>query len=50
MLDREGGQLCVCVFGVSILPLSTILTFDFGIVPTVWELFVFHFIIKTYIL
>jgi len=50
VLDREGGQLCVCVFGVSILPLSTILTFDFGIVPTVWELFVFHFIIKTYIL
>jgi hypothetical protein len=50
VLDREGGQLCVCVFGVSILPLSTILTFDFGIVPTVWELFVFDFIIKTYIL
>ena len=31
---------CICVLKVSILPLSTILIFDFGIVPTV---FVFHF-------
>ena len=26
----------ICVLGISILPLSTILIFDFGIVPTVW--------------
>ena len=29
---------------VSILPLSTILLLDFGTVPTLWYLFVFHFI------
>jgi len=34
-----------CMLGVSILPLSTILTFDFRIVPTVWYFFVFHFIL-----
>ena len=28
------------MLGVSILPLSTILIFDFGIVPTVWRFFV----------
>jgi hypothetical protein len=32
----------VWVLGVSILSLSTILVFDFGIVPTVWYFFVFH--------
>ena len=32
--DTEGS--CICVLGVSILPLSTILIFYFGIVPTVW--------------
>ena len=26
----------LCVLGVSILPLATILIFDFGIVPTEW--------------
>jgi hypothetical protein len=31
---------CICVLEVSILPLSTILIFDFGIVPTVWYLLV----------
>ena len=30
---------------VSMLPLSTILIFDFGMFPTVWYLFVFHFIL-----
>ena len=35
-------RLCffICVLRISILPLSTVLIFDFGIVPTV---FVFHF-------
>jgi hypothetical protein len=32
------------VLGVSILPLSTFLIFDFGIVPTVWY-FYFLFVI-----
>jgi hypothetical protein len=27
---------CICVLRVSILPLSTIMIFDFGIVPTMW--------------
>jgi hypothetical protein len=30
---------------VSMLLLSTILIFDFGMFPTVWYLFVFHFIL-----
>ena len=35
----------ICVLVVSMLPLSTILIFDFGIVPTVWYLgCFFHFI------
>jgi len=38
-------KLCICVLGVSILPLYTILIFDFGIVPTV-IFFVFHLILK----
>ena len=33
------------VLGVSILPLSTNVIFDFRIVPTVWYFYVFHFII-----
>ena len=33
--------LCV---RVPIFPLSTILIFDFGIVPRQWYFFVFHFI------
>jgi hypothetical protein len=35
----------VFVLGVSILPLSAILIFVLGFVPTLW--YVFHFIIKT---
>jgi hypothetical protein len=27
---------CICVSVISILPLSMILIFDFGIIPTVW--------------
>jgi hypothetical protein len=33
-VDEENERLCICVIGVSIFPLSTILIFDFGIVPT----------------
>ena len=36
---------CIRVLGVYILPLSTILKFNFGIIPTVWYFFAFHFII-----
>jgi hypothetical protein len=36
----------LCVRGIKWMPLSTILIFDFGIVPTVWYFFVFHFIHK----
>jgi len=33
-VPRESERSCICVLGVSILPLSTILIFGFGIVPT----------------
>jgi hypothetical protein len=36
--SMESERACICVLGVSILPLSTILIFDFGFVPTVWFL------------
>ena len=42
--SQESERSCFRVLGVSILPLSTILIFDFGIVPTVWYFLVFHFI------
>ena len=36
---------CVCLLEKSVLPLSTILIFDFGIVPTVWYFcYSFHYI------
>ena len=41
--SQESEQLCICELEVLILPLSTILIFEFGIVPTLWYLFVFHF-------
>jgi hypothetical protein len=37
-------QSFICMLGVSILSLSTIIIFDFGIVPTAWYFF-FHFIL-----
>jgi len=37
---QESKQLCICVFGISILPLSTISIFYFGIVPTVIFFFI----------
>ena len=39
--SQKIDQSCICVYGVSILPLSTILIFDFGIVPTVWYFLLF---------
>jgi len=41
-LNQESEQSCICAFEVSILHLSMILIFDFGIVPTVWYFFVFY--------
>ena len=34
--SQESERSCICVLGVSILNLSAILLFDYGIVPTVW--------------
>ena len=42
--NQEHGPSCICLLVISILLLFTILIFDLGIVPTVWYLFVFHFI------
>jgi len=39
---QESERSCIWVLGVSTLPLSTILTFDFGIVQTVWYFLVFY--------
>ena len=33
---QESGLSCISVLGVSILPLFTILIFDFGMVPVAW--------------
>jgi hypothetical protein len=54
--SQESAQSCICVLRVSIFPVSRILIFDLGIVPTVWYFrivptvwyfFVFHFITTT---
>lgn len=37
--SQENMRSCICVLGVFILPLSIILIFDFGDVPTVWHCF-----------
>ena len=34
--SQESERSCICVLGATILSFSTILVFDFGIVPTVW--------------
>jgi len=34
--SQKSGRYCIYVLEVSILHLSTILVFDFGIVPTGW--------------
>ena len=44
--SQESERSCISVLGVSILPLSTILISDLGIVPTVWYFFVFHSILQ----
>ena len=46
--SRENERLCISVYGVSISALSSFLIFDFGIVPTVWYYFLFHFILNKY--
>jgi hypothetical protein len=37
--NQKSKGACIDVLGVPMLPLSTILIFDFGIVPMVWYLF-----------
>jgi len=34
--SQERELPCICVLGISILPLIIIILLDFGIVPTVW--------------
>ena len=34
--SKESERLCICVLGVSMLPLSTIFIFDFRNVPKLW--------------
>ena len=37
--SQESEMPCTCVLGASILSLSTVIIFDFGIVPMVWYFF-----------
>ena len=46
--SQESEKSCICVLGVSTLPMSTILMFDVGIVPTLWYFLFFILIVKTY--
>ena len=46
MPSKESVRPCICVLGVSILPISTILIFDFGNVPTDNVVFFFHINIR----
>ena len=43
--SQENERPCICVLEISILLLSTILIFDFGIVPTVWYFWFFIIIL-----
>ena len=42
--SQESERSCICVLAASNWPLSTILMFDIGIVPTVWIFLVVHLI------
>ena len=44
--SQENEQSCTCGLGISILLLSAILIFDFGIVPKGVIFFAFHFILN----
>ena len=44
--NQESEWLCICVLGVSSLPIYTIFLLNFGNVPTVWYGFLFHLITK----
>jgi hypothetical protein len=48
--SQKSERSCICVLGLSILPLSTFLIFDFGSVPTVWYFFVFFILLQLYII
>jgi hypothetical protein len=45
----DSERSCVCVFVGSILPLSAIVLFDFGIVLTVWYFVLVYFIIDIFL-
>jgi hypothetical protein len=47
--SQKSERSCICVLGLSILPLSTFLIFDFGSVPTVWY-FLFFILLQLYII
>ena len=34
--NKKSERSCICVIGVSMFPISTIILFEFGIVPAVW--------------
>ena len=34
--SQESARSCICVLGVSMLTVPTIVIFDFGVVPTLW--------------
>ena len=45
--SKENARLCICVVGVSTLPLSMIIIFDFGaLLSTVWY-FLFFILLRT---
>ena len=44
--SRESERSYICVFGVSIFPLSTILIFDFGIIPTAFFFYLFLILLE----
>jgi len=37
--SQDCEHSCICVLEVPILPISTIILFDFGTVPTLWYVF-----------
>ena len=42
--SQESEWSCICMLGVSTMPLSRIFILDFRIVPTVLYFFFFHFL------
>ena len=46
--SEESERSCICVLGVSIITLSTILIIDFEFIPTVWYFLCFSFYLNQY--